>query len=475
MPAGGSSVSVAPRSAAIAARRARVAASCAGASSRCSTSRRDLERMARIVGKDALPPRQQLTLLCAELVNEAFLRQSAFSEIDRYCEPGAAGRDDATLGRFIELAEAALRAGVAPDAHRRARDRCARCSAWARRSARTSSTGFAAARSAHRGRVPRAGRIDEEAACALRLVLSSDAATRDRRAAAVPAAHARRGSERGGGGARRRRPAAARAHRRARRGVWSIECSNRRADSALRDVRRCASSASRCSSRWARGCSGASSTASASRSTAARRSPARKRMRIEGAADQSGRARSAARFHRDRDHRDRPDEQPGARAEAAALLRRRPAARPHRGRDRAATRGCGGAGAERLRHRLRRHRRAARQRRVLPPRLEETGALERTALFLNLASDSSDAAPADAALRADRGRVPRRRRRQARARHPDRHDQLLRGAARGVGAATARCRAARAIRATCIPTSPRSTSAPAACAAPRARSRSCRS
>ncbi len=38
-----------------------------------------LERMARIIGKDALPARQRLTLMCAELVNDAFLRQSAFS------------------------------------------------------------------------------------------------------------------------------------------------------------------------------------------------------------------------------------------------------------------------------------------------------------------------------------------------------------------------------------------------------------
>ncbi len=44
-----------------------------------------LERMARIVGKDALPPRQQHVLMCAELINEAFLRQSAFSDIDRFC------------------------------------------------------------------------------------------------------------------------------------------------------------------------------------------------------------------------------------------------------------------------------------------------------------------------------------------------------------------------------------------------------
>ena len=59
-------------------------------------SQADLERMARIVGKDALPPAQQLTLFCAELVNEAFLRQSAFSEVDRYCSPAAADRHAAS-------------------------------------------------------------------------------------------------------------------------------------------------------------------------------------------------------------------------------------------------------------------------------------------------------------------------------------------------------------------------------------------
>ncbi|MCK7579761.1 MAG: hypothetical protein MZV65_31405 [Chromatiales bacterium] len=30
---------------------------------------------------------QQLTLLCADLVNEGFLRQSSFSKVDRYCSP----------------------------------------------------------------------------------------------------------------------------------------------------------------------------------------------------------------------------------------------------------------------------------------------------------------------------------------------------------------------------------------------------
>jgi V/A-type H+-transporting ATPase subunit A len=74
-----------------------------------------LERMARIIGKDALPARQQLTLLCAELVNEAFLRQSAFSAIDRVCSPARQGAMMRLLGRFIDLAEAAQAAGVEPD------------------------------------------------------------------------------------------------------------------------------------------------------------------------------------------------------------------------------------------------------------------------------------------------------------------------------------------------------------------------
>ena len=74
-----------------------------------------LERMARIIGKDALPAAQQLTLLCAELVGEAFLRQSAFSEIDRVCSPPRQAAMMGLLGRFIDLAETALAAGVEPE------------------------------------------------------------------------------------------------------------------------------------------------------------------------------------------------------------------------------------------------------------------------------------------------------------------------------------------------------------------------
>jgi V/A-type H+-transporting ATPase subunit A len=74
-----------------------------------------LERMARIIGKDALPMRQQLTLICADLVNEAFLRQSAYSEVDRVATPARQSAMMRLIGRFIELSDQALAAGLGPD------------------------------------------------------------------------------------------------------------------------------------------------------------------------------------------------------------------------------------------------------------------------------------------------------------------------------------------------------------------------
>ena len=64
--------------------------------------------MARIVGKDALPPRQQLTLLCADLVNEGLLRQSAFSLVDRYCSPERQAALVGVILHFVDRAEQAL-------------------------------------------------------------------------------------------------------------------------------------------------------------------------------------------------------------------------------------------------------------------------------------------------------------------------------------------------------------------------------
>jgi V/A-type H+-transporting ATPase subunit A len=74
-----------------------------------------LERMARIIGKDALPARQRYTLLCAELVNEAFLRQSAFSLNDRYASPERQSVMMRLIGRFIELGADAMDSGALPE------------------------------------------------------------------------------------------------------------------------------------------------------------------------------------------------------------------------------------------------------------------------------------------------------------------------------------------------------------------------
>ena len=73
-----------------------------------------LERMARIVGRDALPAGQQVKLLCADLFNEGFLRQSSFSKVDRFCSPQRQVAMLTVLLHFMDRAEAAVEAGIAP-------------------------------------------------------------------------------------------------------------------------------------------------------------------------------------------------------------------------------------------------------------------------------------------------------------------------------------------------------------------------
>ncbi len=73
-----------------------------------------LERMARIVGRDALPVQQQLKLLCADLVNDGFLRQSSLSKVDRYCSPARQAAMISVLLAWMDRAEAAVQSGVTP-------------------------------------------------------------------------------------------------------------------------------------------------------------------------------------------------------------------------------------------------------------------------------------------------------------------------------------------------------------------------
>ncbi|WP_130471550.1 V-type ATP synthase subunit A [Candidatus Magnetaquicoccus inordinatus] len=71
-----------------------------------------LERMAMILGKDALPPQQQLVLLAATLINEGFLRQSAFAAKDRFASPQKQNRMMTILDRFVDLAQQAIADGM---------------------------------------------------------------------------------------------------------------------------------------------------------------------------------------------------------------------------------------------------------------------------------------------------------------------------------------------------------------------------
>lgn len=73
-----------------------------------------IERLARIVGKDALPAEQQMVLLFAELINEGLLRQLATSPTDRYCSPARQTHMMRLVMHFIEQGEQALAKGVSP-------------------------------------------------------------------------------------------------------------------------------------------------------------------------------------------------------------------------------------------------------------------------------------------------------------------------------------------------------------------------
>jgi len=74
-----------------------------------------LEKMVKIVGRDALPAGQRLILVNAEVMVEALLRQSAFSETDRYCSPDKQIAMLTTVDDFIARAEQAVKDGIDPD------------------------------------------------------------------------------------------------------------------------------------------------------------------------------------------------------------------------------------------------------------------------------------------------------------------------------------------------------------------------
>jgi len=75
----------------------------------------DLQEIVDLVGKDALPADQQLTLEVARYLREAFLQQNAMHDVDTYCEPDKTYRMMQAIETFSDEAFDALDAGVPVD------------------------------------------------------------------------------------------------------------------------------------------------------------------------------------------------------------------------------------------------------------------------------------------------------------------------------------------------------------------------
>ncbi|MFC6728261.1 ATP synthase subunit A [Natronoarchaeum mannanilyticum] len=72
----------------------------------------ELQEIVQLVGKDALPEDQQLTLEVARYLREAWLQQNAFHDVDTYCEPTKTYRMLQAIETFNDEAFDALDAGV---------------------------------------------------------------------------------------------------------------------------------------------------------------------------------------------------------------------------------------------------------------------------------------------------------------------------------------------------------------------------
>jgi len=71
-----------------------------------------LLEIVQLVGSDALPEKQQLTLEVARMIREFFLQQNAFHEIDTYCEPKKTFMLADTILYYSDKAHALLDEGV---------------------------------------------------------------------------------------------------------------------------------------------------------------------------------------------------------------------------------------------------------------------------------------------------------------------------------------------------------------------------
>ncbi len=76
----------------------------------------ELQEIVQLVGSDALPEDQQLTLEVARLLREFYLQQNAFHDVDTYCKVNVQAEFLDVILYYKELAETALASGISvPD------------------------------------------------------------------------------------------------------------------------------------------------------------------------------------------------------------------------------------------------------------------------------------------------------------------------------------------------------------------------
>jgi V/A-type H+-transporting ATPase subunit A len=71
-----------------------------------------LQEIVRLIGPDALPDDQRLTLLIADIIKNGFLQQNAFDEIDMYCVPDKQVRLLELIMEFHDRSQKCIKLGA---------------------------------------------------------------------------------------------------------------------------------------------------------------------------------------------------------------------------------------------------------------------------------------------------------------------------------------------------------------------------
>jgi len=72
----------------------------------------ELQEIVQLVGSDALPEDQQLTMEVARMIREYFLQQNAFHEIDTFCTMEKQYKLIKSIMKYSDLATSALESGI---------------------------------------------------------------------------------------------------------------------------------------------------------------------------------------------------------------------------------------------------------------------------------------------------------------------------------------------------------------------------